>query len=105
MNSESTKYRADIVKELKKTHPDMELDQLERIVDLILEEMSTGLSCGDRVEIRGFGSMSIRNRSAGTARNPRNGASVTVGDRAALYFRPSRQFIETLNNPDAANSN
>lgn len=105
MRSDNTKYRADIVKELKKAHPDMELEQLEQVVDLILEEMATGLSCGDRVEIRGFGSMSIRKREAKTARNPRNGASVNVGDRAALYFRPSRQFSDLINNQDVANSN
>lgn len=98
-NDEDQKVRVkkDIQNLLERLHPDVSPDQLEKILEVILEEVSIGLSLGDRLEIRGFGSMSIRKRESGVVRNPRSGASVTVGDRAALYFRPSRDFIQALN--------
>jgi integration host factor subunit beta len=99
-----TKYRSDVVAMLRKSSPELSGDDLEKIVDLILDEISTGLSCGDRVEIRGFGSMSIRQRHAGVVRNPKSGEKVNSNERASFYFRPSKEFLKTLNE-STANTN
>ncbi len=68
-----------------------------KALDVVLEELSTALICGDRVEIRGFGSMVVRKREKGTARNPKTGSQVAVQDRGSLYFRASKDLIKSLN--------
>lgn len=76
---------------------------VEKALDVVLEELSTALICGDRVEIRGFGSMVVRKRAKGVARNPKNGSKVAVQDRGSLYFRASKDLIKSLNT-SAANA-
>jgi integration host factor subunit beta len=67
------------------------------IVDAMLEAIVAALARGDRVEIRGFGSFSVRSRSARTGRNPRSGAAVAVGKKAFPFFRCGREIRERLN--------
>jgi integration host factor subunit beta len=67
------------------------------LVNTVLNEISTGLVQGDRIELRGFGAFSIRKREPRVARNPKNGASVTVGERFAIYFRAGKELRERVN--------
>ncbi len=71
--------------------------QLEKAVDTIFDEMATALVCGDRVEIRGFGSLVVKKRAKGKVRNPKSGEIIEADDRGSLYFRASRELIKTLN--------
>ena len=52
----------------------------------------------DRVEMRGFGSFSTRERKARLARNPKTGSSITVSSKFHPYFRASKSLRESLNN-------
>jgi integration host factor subunit beta len=72
-------------------------EAVERALEVMLDELSTALICGDRVEIRGFGSLVVRKRAKGVARNPKNGEAVAVKDRGSLYFRASKDLIKSLN--------
>jgi integration host factor subunit beta len=72
-------------------------EAVERALEVMLDELSTALICGDRVEIRGFGSLVVRKRAKGVARNPKNGETVAVKDRGSLYFRASKDLIKSLN--------
>ncbi len=76
---------------------------IEKALDVMIDELSTALICGDRVEIRGFGSLVVRKRAKGVARNPKNGSKVAVQDRGSLYFRASKDLIKSLNT-SAANA-
>ena len=46
---------------------------VEKIVLTVFEEISSALAKGDRVELRGFGAFSVKQRPARIARNPRTG--------------------------------
>ena len=59
-------------------------------VNMMLEHMTARLAGGGRIEIRGFGSFSVRYRRARMARNPRTGTSVSIGARYAPHFKPMR---------------
>ena len=56
-------------------------------VNMMLQHMTAWLAGGGRIEIRGFGGISLRYRRARMARNPRTGTPVSIGARHALYFR------------------
>ncbi len=78
-------------------NPNIPSIQLEKAVDTIFDEMATALVCGDRVEIRGFGSLVVKKRVKGKVRNPKSGAIVEAADRGSLYFRASRELTKVLN--------
>lgn len=67
------------------------------VVELILEAMTEGLSWGNRIEVREFGSLYTRGLKAGKARNPKTGESVIVGDRRRILFKCSKNIIKKLN--------
>ena len=49
---------------------------VEKIVDAILGEIIAALTRGDRIELRGFGTFSVKRRPARIGRNPRTGVPV-----------------------------
>jgi integration host factor subunit beta len=54
---------------------------------------------GDRVELRGFGAFSVKNRPARTGRNPRTGAHVSVEKKSVPFFKTGKEMRERLNRP------
>ncbi|MEO1408200.1 MAG: HU family DNA-binding protein, partial [Pseudomonadota bacterium] len=70
--------RSELVLKLAEEHPHLPHKRVEQAVDVIFEEISAALERGDRVELRGFGAFSVRQRDARRGRNPRTGESVEV---------------------------
>jgi integration host factor subunit beta len=69
----------------------------EQVVNTVLEAIVNALALGRRVELRGFGSFSVRQRPPRTGRNPRNGAPVPVSEKRQPRFRGSKLMRERLN--------
>ncbi len=65
-------------------------------VDIILEEISQALTEGRRVEIRGFGSFSVRTRKPRTTKNPKTGKLMDIPSRKTLHFTMSKSLKEIL---------
>ncbi|MDF3048177.1 MAG: integration host factor beta-subunit [Candidatus Midichloriaceae bacterium] len=86
-----------LVNDICGKHPTVAGADMERAVNIIFDEMATALVCGDRVEIRGFGSLVVKRRAKGKVRNPKSGEIIEADDRGSLYFRASRELIKTLN--------
>jgi integration host factor subunit beta len=66
-------------------------------VSTLFEEISSALSRGDRVELRGFGVFNIRRREGRNGRNPRTGESVQVPPKSVPFFRVGKVLRERLN--------
>ena len=58
------------------------------------------LAQGGRVELRGFGAFSSRQRDARVGRNPRTGEAVDVDAKRVPYFKPGKEMRERLNLQD-----
>jgi integration host factor subunit beta len=71
--------------------------QVQKAIETIFDEIATALVCGDRVEVRGFGSFVVRKRDKGVTRNPKSGERVEIEDRGSLYFRASKELIRDIN--------
>jgi len=69
----------------------------EEVVNLFFAAMAEALSESDRVEIRGFGSFSVRDYDSYTGRNPRTGEKLDVRAKRAPFFKPSRELLGRLN--------
>lgn len=71
-----------------------------KAVDSLFEAMREMLIRGDRIELRGFGSFSVRNTNPKPkARNPRTGKIVYIPARRKAWFKPGRELRETLHKP------
>lgn len=90
-----------IEKIAERDNHDLNPEEVRIVVDVILGCISDGLAEGKRVEIRGFGSMQLRYRSAKRGRNPRTGESVDVKGKYFPRFKPGRQLRERVNKSPA----
>ena len=71
--------------------------EVENSINGILEQIVHNLTTGKRVEVRGFGSFSLRHRKPRGARNPKTGASVQTISKYTPYFRAGKAFRERVN--------
>jgi len=69
---------------------------ISKAVDIIIETMSESLNQGKRIEIRGFGSFSVRKRKARQTKNPKTGKVMNIPSRKTLHFAMSKSLKEAL---------
>ena len=89
--------RSELLQALCADNPDLRPEEVEQVVDVFFEEITQRLAEGGRVELRGFGTFSTRERDARTGRNPRTGDSVEVPAKRVPYFKPGKEMRERLN--------
>ncbi len=89
--------KSDLVNNISNKSDSFLEDDIEKSVKLILELISKSLSKNQRVEIRNFGTFSIRPREERLSRNPKTGTSVFVEAKNHPYFRASKNLKHSLN--------
>ncbi len=89
--------KSELVTRISERNPHLYQRDVEHIVNAILEEVVSALSRGDRVELRGFGAFSVKNRPARIGRNPRTGEKVAVGEKFVPFFKTGKEMREKLN--------
>jgi integration host factor subunit beta len=90
--------KSELIKNLTKTNDkNLYIKDVTILVDTIFDEITAAMSRGDRVELRGFGSFSVRHRKARTARNPKTNAVVQLAERSSVYFRAGKELRERIN--------
>ena len=70
---------------------------IELAVKTIINCMTRALSAGERIEIRGFGSFSLRYRRPRIGRNPKSGIKVQINERYVPHFKPGKNLKKRVN--------
>ncbi|MEE2956011.1 MAG: integration host factor subunit beta [Pseudomonadota bacterium] len=91
--------RSELVARLALKNPHLFQRDVERIVSTVFDKISKTLTTGDRVELRGFGAFSIKERKSRTGRNPRTGESVFVKKKFVPFFKAGKELRIQLNKP------
>lgn len=89
--------KSELIEKLSAENPHLFQRDVENIVNAILNEIGDALARGDRVELRGFGAFSIKNRPPRTGRNPRTGEKVAVEEKYVPQFKAGKEIRERLN--------
>ena len=89
--------RSELVDELAKEYPHLYHRDIEKVVDVFYSSIADALANGQRVELRGFGAFSIKERGPRIARNPRNGDRVAVASKKTVYYKPGKELKERIN--------
>lgn len=93
--------KSELIGRLSKRQNSLPRRDVKSAVNSILEHMSHSLSRGERIEIRGFGSFSLRHRKARMARNPKTGALVLMAGKSIPYFKAGKLLRDRVQNPAA----
>ena len=94
--------KSELVQVIAARNPHLFLRDVENIVSAIFDSITDQLAKGGRVELRGFGAFSSRQRDARVGRNPRTGEAVPVDAKRVPYFKPGKEMRERLNLQDVA---
>jgi integration host factor subunit beta len=89
--------KSELIQRVAELNPHLYHRDVERIVTTIFEEISEALARGDRVELRGFGAFSVKQRDARVGRNPRTGAAVQVAEKHIPFFKTGKLLRERMN--------
>ncbi len=89
--------KSELIQQVSRDYPHLYRRDVERIVNTVFEEVAEALACGGRVELRGFGAFSVKNRPARTGRNPRTGEAVQIPEKQVPFFKTGKDLRERLN--------
>jgi integration host factor subunit beta len=91
--------RSDLIVKLAERFPQLLGKDAELAVKVILDSMSTTLTSGDRIEIRGFGSFALNYRPPRMGRNPKSGDKVQVPAKYVPHFKAGKELRERVDYP------
>ncbi len=89
--------KSELIQLLVDRNPQLHSSDIEKLVSTVFDEITTALVRGDRVELRGFGAFSVREREARTGRNPRTGDQVEVPAKRTPFFKVGKDLRERIN--------
>ena len=88
--------KSELIEILSQRQAHLKSDDVDLAVKALLEMMGGGLSAGDRIEIRGFGSFSLHYRPPRLGRNPKSGESVALPGKHVPHFKPGKELRERV---------
>ena len=89
--------KSELIQLIADKNPHLYQRDVENIVNAILGEITDALANGDRVELRGFGAFSVKNRQPRQGRNPKTGEKVSVDEKWVPFFKTGKELRERLN--------
>ena len=94
--------KSELVQIVASRNPHLYHRDVENIVNAVLDEITEALAAGNRVELRGFGAFSVKNRPSRSGRNPRTGDTVHVDEKWVPFFKTGKELRERLNPGDTS---
>ena len=90
--------KSDLIDNLARNQGHLAYKDVELAVKSLIEKMSSALSSGDRIEIRGFGSFSLHYRPPRIGWNPKSGDKVSLPGKYVPHFKPGKELRDRANN-------
>ena len=69
----------------------------KKLIEIILEEISSAITSGKGVEVRGFGVFYKRHRKGRIGINPKTGEKTEVSEKFVPFFKPGKLLKEAVN--------
>jgi len=89
--------KSELIESLSESYGNLNKKEAELIVNTIFDSIGQALVDDDRVEIRGFGSFTVRTRDAREARNPKSGDVVSIPVKKTPFFKTGKELRERVN--------
>ena len=90
--------KSKLLKQISKSFPNFQKKDIEKVTNIILEEMKKSLKRGERVEIRGWGTLSTKTQKSSIRRNPKTGEKIAVPTKKVIQWKMSKEMFKKINN-------
>ena len=92
--------KSKLLKKISDNYPNFLKKDLEKFLDIFLDEIKQALKRNERVEIRGFGSWFTNTQKARISRNPKTGEKIHTNKKKTIHFKMSKEVFNRLNNEE-----
>lgn len=89
--------KSELIEKIVLSHTTLSAKVSEVVVNTVFDSIEEALKSGDKVEIRGFGSFTIRERLGREARNPKSGELVRIPSKRTPFFKTGKELKERVN--------
>ena len=89
--------KSELIEKVVQEHGILNMKVSELLVNTVFDSIEDALRTGDKVEIRGFGSFTIRERTGREARNPKSGEVVNIPPKKTPFFKTGKELKERVN--------
>ena len=90
--------KSKLLKQLSDSYPNFLKKDIQKFLNIILNEIKKTLKRGERVELRGFGIWSTRIQKARISRNPKTGEKIQTPQKKTIHFKMAKELFNKLNN-------
>ena len=90
--------KSKLLEQLSDNYPNFLKKDLEKFVNIILNEIKEALKRGERVELRGFGVFSTNIQRTRISRNPKTGEKVNTPEKKTIHFKMAKELFKKINN-------
>ena len=92
--------KSKLLKQLSDNYPNFLKKDLEKSLNIVLNEIKLALNKGENVELRDFGTWSVQTQKAKLSRNPRTGEKLKIPEKRKIRFKMSKKLFKKINNND-----
>ena len=89
--------KSQILDQLANSYPSFLRRDLEKALNLVLNEIVKAIAKGENVQIRGFGSFKNRQLKTRIGRNPKDGSRIKIPAKQSVYWKISKELFKKLN--------
>jgi len=89
--------KSELIEKVVQSHGMLNVKVSEIVVNTVFDSIEEALKSGEKVEIRGFGSFTIRERLGREARNPKSGEVVRIPSKKTPFFKTGKELKERVN--------
>ena len=86
-----------ILDQLANSYPNFLRRDLEKTLNLVLDEIIKAIAKGENVQIRGFGSFKNRQLKTRIGRNPKDGSRIEIPAKQSVQWKISKELFQRLN--------
>ena len=90
--------KSKLLNQLSDSYPNFLKKDIEKFLNIILNEIKKTLKRGERVELRGFGIWSTHIQKARISRNPKTGEKIQTPEKKTIHFKMAKELFNKLNN-------
>ena len=89
--------KSTLLKQLTDNYPNFLKKDLEKFLNIILDEIKQSLQKNERVELRGFGMWSTHTQKARISRNPKTGEKIDTPEKKTIHFKMAKELFRKIN--------
>ena len=90
--------KSKLLKQLSDNYPNFLKKDLEKSLNIVLNEIKLALNKGENVELRDFGTWSVQTQKAKLSRNPKTGEKLETTEKRKIRFKMSKKLFKKINN-------